>query len=204
MTETEIESAAGRFRTMIDRSFRSYGVKGGLPDDLKAALRATPRHRFIHRFRLKDDSALHDFDAEPETHLPVVYSDTVMRHVDRDGAVLPSSNSQPSYILWLLHRLGLEPGQRVLDIGSGSGWLAALMGRLVGQTGHVTGIEIIPDVAERSRADLAAAGRGLRALRDAGGGRTGAVGHGPCRAPRRQRPRPPPSACRGGMARPAS
>jgi protein-L-isoaspartate(D-aspartate) O-methyltransferase len=81
-----------------------------------------------------------------------------MIHVDAVGEPLPSTNSQPSYVLWLLDLLDLRPGQRVLEIGSGSGWLAAVMARLVGKGGHVTGMEIIPELAAQSQADLARLG----------------------------------------------
>ena len=63
-------------------------------------------------------------------------------------------------MLWLLDRLELRPGQRVLEIGSGSGWLAAVMARLVGKDGHVTGIELIPELAAQSQADLTRLGIG--------------------------------------------
>jgi protein-L-isoaspartate(D-aspartate) O-methyltransferase len=72
-----------------------------------------------------------------------------MIHEDAAGARLPSTNSQPSYVLWLLELLDQRPGQRVLEIGSGSGWLAAVMARLVGKNGDVTGMEIIPELAEQ-------------------------------------------------------
>lgn len=140
---------------MLDEAFASFGAGTGLPAKLRAAVTATPRHRFVHRFRV-DDGPLCDQDAEPDRHLPVIYSDTVMRHVDAAGRSLPSSNSQPSYILFLLHLLSLEPGQTVLEIGSGSGWLAAIMARLVGPAGRVVGIELIGDLAAQSRKDLAA------------------------------------------------
>ncbi len=48
----------------------------------------------------------------------------------------------------------------MLEIGSGSGWLAAVMARLVGPKGQVTGIELIPDLATQSRANLATLGIG--------------------------------------------
>ncbi len=157
----------GRFEAMLDAAFRRYGEPGGLPDALRAAARATPRHRFVHRFRLGDPpgpgpsgaapGAALDLDADPAL-LGTVYSDQVMRHVDAAGVALPSSNSQPSYVLWLLHLLGLAPGQRVLEVGSGSGWLAAVMGHLVGPAGRVTGVELIPALAEQGRADLDAHG----------------------------------------------
>jgi protein-L-isoaspartate(D-aspartate) O-methyltransferase len=81
-----------------------------------------------------------------------------MRHVDAAGDPLPSSNSQPSYVLFLLHLLGLRDGQAVLEIGSGSGWLAAIMAQLVGPQGRVTGVELISELAAQSRADLDALG----------------------------------------------
>lgn len=158
-SENDIASYAARFIAMLDDAFRRYGAPGGLPPQLRDAVAATPRHRFVHRFRL-GGGPLQDLDAEPDRTLPVVYSDQVMRHVDEAGEPLPSSNSQPSYVLWLLHLLGLERGQAVLEIGSGSGWLAAVMGRLVGPDGKVVGIELIPGLAQQSRTDLASVGVG--------------------------------------------
>ena len=57
-------------------------------------------------------------------------------------------------MLWLSDLLDLRPVQRVLEIGSGFGWLAAVMARSVGKDGHVSGMEIIPEVAAQSQADL--------------------------------------------------
>lgn len=155
--EADVAAHAARFIAMLDAAFKTYGIAAGLPPSLRDAVQATPRHRFVHRFRLGGGSLL-DFDADPAAHLATVYSDTVMRHVDAGGMPLPSTNSKPGYILWLLHMLGLQPGQRVLEIGSGSGWLTAIMAQIVGPEGHVTGIEIIPELAARSQADLAALG----------------------------------------------
>ena len=158
-SETNIATHIAAFIAMLDEAFRRYGVSEGLPARLRDAVAATPRHRFVHRCRI-GDGHLRDLDAEPEQTLAIVYSDQVMRHVDAAGEPLPSSNSQPSYVLWLLHLLGVEVGQAVLEIGSGSGWLAAVMARLVGPTGKVIGVELIPDLARQSRADLAALGIG--------------------------------------------
>ncbi len=155
--QPDIAQHISRFLTMLETAFARYGVQDGLPASIRDAVQATPRHRFVHRFRL-GDGPLQDLAANLTQQLPTIYSDAVMRHVDTDGAPLPSSNSQPSYILWLLHMLDPRPGHRVLEIGSGSGWLAAIMARLVGHQGHVTGMEIIPGLADQSRADLAALG----------------------------------------------
>ncbi|UMY19403.1 methyltransferase domain-containing protein [Methylobacterium organophilum] len=166
-----------RFLRMLDGSFRRYGAAEGLPPSLAEAVRATPRHRFVHRFRLSDDGDIQDFEAAPEACLDDIYSDAVMRPVGADGAALPSSNSQPSYILWLLRLLGIEPGQRVLEVGSGSGWLVGVMARLAGPEGRVVGVEIIPELAARSRQDLA--GLGLNQATIVTGDGTAAVAGGP-------------------------
>ncbi|WP_225771378.1 protein-L-isoaspartate O-methyltransferase [Inquilinus sp. Marseille-Q2685] len=170
--ELEIEEHLTRFLGMLDTAFRRRG-EDGLPERLRQAVREAPRHRFVHRFRADRDRPAEDFDAEPQRHLAAVYSDRVLAHLGPDDAALDSTNSQPSYVLWLLHRLGLEPGHRAIEIGSGSGWLAAVMGRLVGGDGHVVGVEILGDLARRSRDDLASLGSANVAIVEG----DGAAGH---------------------------
>jgi protein-L-isoaspartate(D-aspartate) O-methyltransferase len=157
LSTEQVAPHAARFLAMLDATFRGYGVPDGLPERLRAAVAATPRHLFVHRFRI-GDGPLRDNDVDPAQHLADIYSDAVMRHVDAAGDPLPSSNSQPSYVLFLLHLLGLRDGQAVLEIGSGSGWLAAIMAQLVGPQGRVTGVELISELAAQSRADLDALG----------------------------------------------
>lgn len=62
--------------------------------------------------------------------------------------------SQPSTVAFMLELLQTEPGNRVLDIGSGSGWTTALLGFLVGPAGSVTGLEIIPELVAFGRENL--------------------------------------------------
>ncbi|TDE94806.1 protein-L-isoaspartate O-methyltransferase [Occultella glacieicola] len=66
--------------------------------------------------------------------------------------------SQPTTVRIMLELLAMEPGQRVLDVGSGSGWTTALLARLVGPTGRVDGVELRPELAEFGRSNLARAG----------------------------------------------
>jgi protein-L-isoaspartate(D-aspartate) O-methyltransferase len=48
----------------------------------------------------------------------------------------------------MLRLLDVYDGQRVLDVGSGSGWSTALLARLTGPTGRVLGVELEPDLVE--------------------------------------------------------
>ena len=63
--------------------------------------------------------------------------------------------SQPYTVAYMLELLQPERGDRVLDVGSGSGWTAALLASIVGPDGRVWGTEIIPELVEFGRANLA-------------------------------------------------
>lgn len=65
------------------------------------------------------------------------------------------TNSQPSTVVNMLELLQVRPGQSVLDVGCGSGWTTAILGRLVGAAGHVIGVERIPELT-RSEAKAVA------------------------------------------------
>jgi protein-L-isoaspartate(D-aspartate) O-methyltransferase len=66
----------------------------------------------------------------------------------------PSSTSQPSLVVQMLEALRIRPGNRVLEIGAGTGWNAALMAHLAGPRGHVVTIEIQAHVARAARHHL--------------------------------------------------
>ena len=69
------------------------------------------------------------------------------------------TNSQPRTVAAMLRLLDVRPGQRVLDVGTGSGWSTALLAHLVGPTGSVLGVELEPSLVAFGRANLAATGQ---------------------------------------------
>lgn len=64
--------------------------------------------------------------------------------------------SQPTTVREMLTLLDVGPGQRVLDVGAGSGWTTALLASLTGPAGEVIGVELEPALVKFGRANLAA------------------------------------------------
>jgi protein-L-isoaspartate(D-aspartate) O-methyltransferase len=99
-----------------------------------AAMARVPRDLFVPeelRARAYDDSAL-----------PIGHGATI---------------SQPTLVARMCEELALRGDERILDVGSGSGYAAAVLAELAAD---VVGIERVPELAERARAALAAAGHG--------------------------------------------
>ena len=63
--------------------------------------------------------------------------------------------SQPTTVAFMLELLDVKKGEKVLDLGSGSGYTSALIGKIVGDSGRVVGVEIITELVEKSRENLA-------------------------------------------------
>jgi protein-L-isoaspartate(D-aspartate) O-methyltransferase len=72
-----------------------------------------------------------------------------------DGGIAVSSSSQPAIMAEMLERLELAPGQRVLEIGAGTGYNAALLAELAG---GVLTLDVDPELAEKARRRLAEGG----------------------------------------------
>ena len=65
------------------------------------------------------------------------------------------TNSQPRTVAAMLRLLEVREGDRVLDVGAGSGWSTALLAHLTGPAGEVLGVELEPTLVEFGRANLA-------------------------------------------------
>src|SRR3989344_1658814 len=66
--------------------------------------------------------------------------------------------SQPATVAFMFELLQAKPGYRVLDIGFGSGWTAALLSEIVGPGGKVFALEVVPEVYEFGKRNLERAG----------------------------------------------
>jgi protein-L-isoaspartate(D-aspartate) O-methyltransferase len=132
--------------SLVERLERTGAIRSAR---VAAAMRAVPRERFV-----------------PESTLEEAYADQALVLKERDGAVL-ASISQPSMIAHMLELLDVRSGQRLLEIGTGSGYNAALLALLTGGGNRVTSVEIETDLMETAREHLQGAGfAGILLLHD--------------------------------------
>jgi len=118
------------------------------------ALRAVPRHAFVPENRRGS--------AYEDRPLPIGQNQTI---------------SAPHMVAMMADRLDLEPGERVLEIGTGCGYHAAVTAELIG-AGNVYSVEYHDELAERARQTLADLGYGAVSVR-AGDGHEGWPEHAP-------------------------
>lgn len=62
--------------------------------------------------------------------------------------------SQPTTVAFMLELLAPKKREKILDIGTGSGWTTALLSHIVGSEGEVFGVEIIPELVELGRKNI--------------------------------------------------
>ena len=85
----------------------------------------------------------------PEAYAEYAYADNAMPNE------MGQTVSQPSTIAVMLELLEAGEGMNVLEIGSGSGYVLALLSHIAGENGKVIGIEYLHELAEKSRENLA-------------------------------------------------
>jgi protein-L-isoaspartate(D-aspartate) O-methyltransferase len=169
MHET-VDDRAAHLRTQLADDLLQSGV---LHDSRwLRAFREVDRHAFLPRFfRQLTDGDWAPVDSAHRDWLSLVYRDRVCvtqlngddgawEQALRDGAVsgIPtSSSSMPTIMAIMLEALRIRPGQSVLEIGTGTGYNAALLCHALGDD-QVSTVDVDPDVLRRAEANLVGAG----------------------------------------------
>jgi protein-L-isoaspartate(D-aspartate) O-methyltransferase len=154
---------SARLRQQLVEQLKARGLLHSAA--LEQALLRVPRELFLPEI------------AEREGLARIYADDAIVTKRGSHGAPI-SSSSAPSMMAIMLEQLDLRPGLRVLEIGAGTGYNAALLAELVGDPAAVITIDIEPDVVEQARRNLASAGYGAVTVLCADGAE-GAPGQAP-------------------------
>ncbi|WP_232700478.1 protein-L-isoaspartate(D-aspartate) O-methyltransferase [Halobacterium wangiae] len=137
-----------------ERLADALASRPNVSDSAAAAIRAVPRHEFIPEGRRE-----HAYDDRP---LPIGEGQTI---------------SAPHMVAIMATELDLQSGERVLEVGTGCGYHAAVTAELVGPA-NVYSVEFVADLADRATETLADAGYSDVSVR-VGDGREGWPEHAP-------------------------
>ena len=96
-----------------------------------SAFRRTDRQKFV-----RPETAAEAYGDYP---LPIGFGQTI---------------SQPYTVAFMLELLEPRQGEKILDVGSGSGWTTALLAHIVGEKGKVFGVEIVPELVAFGQENL--------------------------------------------------
>ncbi|QIS21632.1 protein-L-isoaspartate O-methyltransferase family protein [Nocardia terpenica] len=131
--------------------------------DVESAFRSVPRHLAVSRLvEIRSDNSV-ALTTVPATEdaavsddlLRTIYEDCVLiTHVSGQDHRPVSSSSRPSITAFMLEELRLSAGMSVLEIGAGTGYSAALLGRIVGEAGSVASVEFDREIAAAARSTL--------------------------------------------------
>jgi protein-L-isoaspartate(D-aspartate) O-methyltransferase len=149
-------------RTALVREIDASGAWAADPV-WREAFESVPRHLFVPYYHVSVAGG-HERrwgeNPDPrarERWLRGAYADTPLATRLRDGELV-SSSSQPSLMAMMLAELRVRDGDRVLEIGAGTGYNAALLAHRLGDDGLVTTVDLEPEITEAARGHLAAAG----------------------------------------------
>ncbi|WP_030748242.1 methyltransferase domain-containing protein [Streptomyces sp. NRRL F-5135] len=173
------DAAAAEARAAL---VRGIAAAGALADPAwRAAFEAVPRHVFVPYYFVSRPGGwdrLWYGDPDPARRrrwLRGAYGDAPLATRIRDGELV-SSSSQPSLMARMLAELAVRDGDRVLEIGAGTGYNAALLAHRLGDE-RVTTVDLDPEITESARGHLATAG--YRPTVVTGDGARGVPGRGP-------------------------
>lgn len=148
----------------LDKMVSGLVANGKIADPRwQAAFRAVPRHLFVPRFYRSDQQGSSVVNsASGDQWLSAVYSDIHLVTTED----VRSSSTAPSLMASMLQALELTGDERVLEIGTGTGYNAALLSERLGAA-QVASVDIDPDLVAQARERLEVAGyRPLLAVAD--------------------------------------
>ncbi|WP_225821391.1 methyltransferase domain-containing protein [Streptomyces naphthomycinicus] len=160
--DTEIEGRAAAARAALVRQIDAEGAWAEDPV-WREAFAAVPRHLFVPYYYVPGPGGYErrwGESPDPEVRERWVcgaYTDVPLATRLRDGELL-SSSSQPSLMARMLTALRVEDGNRVLEVGAGTGYNAALLSHRLGADDLVTTVDLEPEITESARQHLTAAG----------------------------------------------
>lgn len=128
--------------------------------EIESTFLKVPRHMLIENiYQFDNEWHKETFDPYNPTpaHLEYIYSNKAIV-IGINGDAPSSSASQPGLVANMLELLELRPGMKVLEIGAGTGYNAALMSNLVGGQSLIVSVDIQKDLIARTQRLLSSAG----------------------------------------------
>jgi protein-L-isoaspartate(D-aspartate) O-methyltransferase len=160
--DSDLEALAASARAALVREIDASGAWAADPV-WREAFEAVPRHLFVPYYYVGVRGGYERRWGESpdpgtrERWVRGVYTDAPLATRLRDGELV-SSSSQPSLMAMMLVDLRVREGDRVLEIGAGTGYNAALLAHRLGDDDLVTTVDLEPEITEAARQHLAAAG----------------------------------------------
>ena len=139
-TASTPDDHAGNLRRALVESLVAKGAI--VTAQVREAFASVPRHLFV-----------------PNVDLATAYADQPV-FIRWDDGLPISSSTQPTMMAIMAEQLCVEPGSRVLEIGAGAGYNAAILAHIVGPSGSVVTVDIDQDIVDEAAENLRNAGYG--------------------------------------------
>ena len=137
-TESNPQDQAAQLRSaLVDQLTRQGFIQR---QSVREAFESVPRHLFV-----------------PDVDVATAYSNQPI-FIRWDADIPISSSTQPQMMAIMIEQLRLEPGQRVLEVGAGTGYNAAIIAHIVGDNGTVVTVDIDQDIVDEAASNLSRAG----------------------------------------------